>query len=227
MTTAVFPDVDRTDSGLALITPLHVGTAGIQRAVADAVVAEWTAAPRPAGLLSQSCYVSTCGENVWTYEQWAGLESYRASGRMYEKPAALPGLGEGGADIERSAPIAFELYRSNLYDTQRIPALIVAPTFDVDGRGAQRAIVDALLDGPLKATVPGLLAAHFHYSLDGSRVLNYAEFTEESAHVAFLAGPTAQAATRLTQEMPGVRGIGGKRYLLHGSVVTAPAPPAS
>ncbi|ARZ68943.1 hypothetical protein SMD11_3306 [Streptomyces albireticuli] len=223
MTAPVFPDVDRPDSGLALVTPLYVGTPGIQRAVADAVLAEWTAAPRPGGLLSQSCYVSVCGENVWTYEQWTGLDAYRASGRLYERPATLRGIGEDGADIERSSPIAFRLYRSNLYDgTEGVPTRVVVPAFDVDGRAAQRGLIDALLDGPLAEGPPGLFAAHFHYSLDGSRVLNYAEFTDDQAHMDFLAGPKAAAATRLTAETPGVRGIGGKRYILHGSVGTAP-----
>ncbi|MBB5123033.1 hypothetical protein AF335_12185 [Streptomyces eurocidicus] len=222
MTTPVFPDIDRADSQLALVTPLYVGTPGIQRAVADAIVAEWTAAPRPEGLLSQSCYVSTCGENVWTYEQWTGLDAYRASGRMYEQPVTLRGLGQDGADIERTAPIAFHRYRSNLYDTEGVPTRIVAPTFDVDGRAAQRAIIDALLDGPLVKGTPGLLSAHFHYSLDGSRVLNYAEFTEDQAHLDFLADPTAMGSTQLTNDMPGVRGIGGKRYILHGTVGAAP-----
>lgn len=217
MTAPVFPDIDRADSRLALVTPLYVGTPEIQRAVADAIVAEWTAAPRPDGLLSQSCYVSVCGENVWTYEQWTGLDAYRASGRMYEPQATLRGVGKDGADIERTAPIAFHRYRGKTYDTESVPTRIVTPTFDVDGRAAQRGIIDALLDGPLVEVTPGLLSAHFHYSLDGSRVLNYAEFTDDEAHLVFLAGPAVEA-TQLTNDMPGVRGIGGKRYILHGTV---------
>ncbi|MEH0424366.1 monooxygenase [Streptomyces sp. B21-083] len=222
MAPANFPVVDRPDSELVLVTPLYVGTADVQHTVADAVVAEWAATSRPEGLLTQTCYVSTEGENVWTYEQWTGLEAYRDSGRMYRQPAALSGLGRNGTDIERCAPIAFKRYRSNVFDTVGTPTRIVAPMFDVDGRGAQRTIIDRLLDGPLTEATPGLLSAHFHYSLDGSRVLNYAEFTEDQPHLDFLASPIAQATTKLTEDTPGVRGIGGKRYLLHGSVGVPP-----
>ncbi|WP_329381139.1 monooxygenase [Streptomyces sp. NBC_01351] len=218
MATPLHPTIDRPDSTLALITPLFVGTAEIQRAAADAIVAEWSAAPRPEGLLSQSCYVSTEGENVWTYEQWTGVESYLASGRAFRAPEPLRGLGTDGTDIERSAPIAFERYRSTVFDTGSVPTRVVVPTFDVDGRAAQRNVIDRLLDGPLTEATPGLLSAHFHYSLDGSRVLNYAEFTGDDEHMAFLASPIAHETTRLTKETPGVRGIGGKRYVLHGSV---------
>jgi hypothetical protein len=215
---AVFPTIDRPDSGLVLVSPLYVGTAEIQRMAADAIVAEWSAASRPDGLLSQNCYVSTEGENVWTYEQWTGLDAYLNSGRAYRQPAPLRGVGNEGADIERCSPIVFERYRSSIFDTQGTPTRIVAPTFDVDGRAAQQNIIDALLDGPLTKATPGLLSVHFHYSLDGSRVLNYAEFTEDSKHLFFLASPIAQATTKLTEDTPGVRGIGGKRYILHGSV---------
>lgn len=222
MAPADFPVINRPDSELVLVTPLYVGTADVQHAVADAVLAEWTATERPEGLLSQTCYVSTEGENVWTYEQWTNLEAYRDSGRMYRQPATLRGLGRDGADIERCAPIAFQRYRTTVFDTTGTPTRIVAPMFDVDGRAAQRTIIDRLLDGPLTEATPGLLSVHFHYSLDGSRVLNYAEFVKDEDHLDFLASPIAQATTKLTADTPGIRGIGGKRYLPYGSVGTPP-----
>ncbi|MFE9824080.1 monooxygenase [Streptomyces sp. NPDC005791] len=221
MGTATLPGVDRKDAGLALVGPLYVGSPHLQQKVADAIVAEWAAAPRPEGLLSQSCYVSTDGENVWTYEQWTELSAYRATGTQ-EPPAPLRGLGPDGADIERCAPTPFQRYRSRVYEPSSVPTRFVAPAFDTDGRAPQRGIIDALLDGPLTTATPGLIAAHFHYSLDGGRVLNFAEFTEDSAHEFFLDSPSAQVTTRITQDMPGVRGIGGRRYVLHGSVVTVP-----
>ncbi|MEU3711273.1 antibiotic biosynthesis monooxygenase [Streptomyces catenulae] len=142
---------------------------------------------------------------------------------MYLQPPTLRGRGTAGADVERCAPIAFRRYRSTVFDTVNAPTRIVAPMFDVDGRSAQRTVIDTLLDGPLTEATPGLISAHFHYSLDGSRVLNYAEFTEDEAHPDFLSSPIARATTELTQDTPGVRGIGGKRYLLHGGVGAPPA----
>lgn len=222
MTTIPLPDIDREDAGLALVSPLYVGSPAVQRQVAGALLDEWGAAPRPEGLLSQSCYLSTDGENVWTYEQWTDPATYRKAGPQ-EAPRPLRGLGEGGADLERCAPVPYLRYRSAVYEPASVPAAFVAPAFDTDGRGPQRAIIDALLDGPLAEASPGLVAAHFHYSLDGGRVLNFAEFTDGAAHDLFLDSARAQVTTRITNDMPGVRGIGGRRYVLYGSVVTVNA----
>lgn len=223
MGTAALPDIDREDAGLALVASLYVGSPAVQRKAADAVLEEWASAPRPEGLLSQSCYLSTDGENVWTYEQWTGLPAYRKAGAQ-EPPAPLRGLGENGADVERCAPAAYQRYRSAVYEPDSVPTVFVAPAFDTDGRAPQRAIIDALLDGPLTEATPGLIAAHFHFSLDGGRVLNFAEFTDGTAHDVFLDSPRAQVTTRITNEMPGVRGIGGRRYVLHGTVASGPHP---
>ncbi|MGV9693209.1 antibiotic biosynthesis monooxygenase [Streptomyces sp. NPDC003444] len=220
MGTAALPDIDREDAGLALVAALYVGSPAAQRKVADAVLEEWASAPRPEGLLSQNCYLSTDGETVWTYEQWSDLSACREAGGQ-EPPAPLRGLGENGADIERCAPVAYRRYRSAVYEPGSVPTAFVAPAFDTDGRAPQRAIIDALLDGPLTQATPGLIAAHFHFSLDGGRVLNFAEFADGTAHDVFLDSPRAQVTTRITDEMPGVRGIGGRRYVLRGSVVSA------
>jgi hypothetical protein len=92
----------------------------------------------------------------------------------------------------------------------------VVATFDVDGPGRQRSIINAIADAlvdSLQDRHPGMLSANFHSSVDGSRVLNYAEWTSEAEHVAFLEGATRVTTLRISTTTPGVRPIGFTRYL--------------
>jgi hypothetical protein len=214
---SVFPDVYRPDSGVALVSPLYVGTRARQLEEARNAAAAFHSDPLPDGFVSYSAFASTDGENLLTYAQWTSDKSYR---RFVD---ATP---LGPDQFERAQPIRFVPYRSSAFDGGAVPGLLVAPTFDVDGPDRQRRSIDALVDGPLSRPFPGLIASHFHISLDGSRVLNWAEWADEAAHEAF--GRTTLPAECLDAiTMPGVRGIGGKRYTLLQSVTRdepAPAP---
>jgi hypothetical protein len=64
--------------------------------------------------------------------------------------------------------------------------LVFVVTFDVDGPDRQRKPIDALLNGPLSKPIPGLIASHFRISLDGSRVLSWAQWSHEAAHEDFM-----------------------------------------
>jgi adenine deaminase len=62
---------------------------------------------------------------------------------------------------------------------------------------------------------PGGIAGHFHVSVDGTRVLNYAEWVDEASHVQAVgdAGSIGRApAWRRVQTMPGVVNLGFRRY---------------
>jgi Antibiotic biosynthesis monooxygenase len=76
---------------------------------------------------------------------------------------------------------------------------------------------------------PGLIAAHFHISDDGTQILNYAEWVNEQAHRDALEhgptqgiGQTNSPHWRNVQNMPGVTPTGLQRYSL-SSLMTAPA----
>lgn len=198
-----FPDVARPDARTVLIGPRFAGGPERQLELAQEALHGWEHEPWPDGLLSASCFLSTDGLTVLTYELWAD-EAARAA-----------------------ETVAFRLYRSVIGDGEgdggpRVPGCIAIPSFDTDGSERQRAIVDSLVDGPLARPIPGLIAAHFHLSTDGTRVFNYAEWTDARSHEAAMSGAVLQASARLTQGLPGIRNIGCPRYHLHRTV-TGPA----
>ena len=62
---------------------------------------------------------------------------------------------------------------------------------------------------------PGGISGHFHISVDGTRVLNYAEWVDEASHVEAVgdAGSIGRGpAWRRVQTMPGVVNLGFGRY---------------
>lgn len=201
-----FPDVQRTDSGIALVWPLYVATEAEQRFEANAIITGLRDKPLPDGFVSISVFASTDGETLLTYAQWSSDAAYRSFEAGLDNTVGM-----------RVQPIRYAPYRSSVLDPESKPGILVAPTFDVDGPNRQRASIDALVDGPLSKPCPGLIASHFHASLDGSRVLNWAEWADEEAHEAFMqTSLPAECLDVIT--MPGVRGIGGKRYTLIASV---------
>ncbi|MGI5467495.1 antibiotic biosynthesis monooxygenase [Streptomyces sp. CA-132043] len=217
-TVSPLPDIARPDAGLALVSPLYVGSPARQLVASEEATAPWRERPAPEGFLSFNTFVSTDGENVLTYAQWTGQDAYDAFVRAERgRKDGVAGTG----DVRRADPIRYRLHRSNVTDPGTVPGCIVAPVFDVDGPERQRLVADALLDGPLAPPYPGLVALHFHVSTDGSRVLNYAEWVDEESHENFMKSEMPTKAFEAIQDMPGVRGLGGKRYVLHESV-TAP-----
>ena len=147
---------------------------------------------RALGLASLSGLVSTDGDTALAYGQTAGEPSARA----------------------RSGAAEYRLTRSVAL-AEGAPACVVVAVFDVDGPGRQRTIIDAIADSLLDAPQdrhPGMLSANFHTSVDGGRVLNYAEWASEAQHIAFLEGATRATTLRISTTTPGVRPIGFTRY---------------
>jgi hypothetical protein len=148
-------------------------------------------AVRALGLLTHSRFVSVDGSIVLAYGQATG------------EPPEVPGA------------VRYRLGRTVVL-AEGTPACVVAATFDVDGPGRQQAIIDTIAESLTDA--PGLLSANFHTSVDGGRVLNYAEWTSEEAHIAFLDGATRATTLRISNTTPGVRPIGFVRYRPEWSV---------
>jgi heme-degrading monooxygenase HmoA len=206
--TTRFPDVDRPGVGIVLVAPLYVGSAERQQAEVARVMAPYRTDALPDGFLSMTAFVSTDDENVLTYAQWTSDDAYREFVRA-------GGLGE--LDEDATEPVRYKLYRGRILEPGSVAGALVAPVFDVDGRDRQRRSADNLVDGPLGKPFPGLVASHFHLSTDGTRVLNWAEWVDEEAHLRF--GESSLPHECLSAiTMPGVRGIGGKRYLLAESI---------
>ncbi|WEV27212.1 antibiotic biosynthesis monooxygenase [Streptomyces sp. 71268] len=192
-----YPDATRADAGLATFSTWRVGTPERQRAAVDAIAATWRRLPWPTPeLLGYSVYTGTDGETLLHYAQWtseAAREAYVGAGRQAahaaEIDAAVPG-------IERDGVTSYRLYRSAFTPRSRGPrapavgcAVAVSIEFDGPDEARLRRWVDGWFDGdePEVDDFDGLLAAHFHVSTDGTRVLNYAEWVSVQAHVDALA----------------------------------------
>lgn len=66
------------------------------------------------------------------------------------------------------------------------------------------------------APMPGSIAAYFHTSADGTRVFNYAEWTNEQAHIDLVTADDPRGIRRrITGEIPGVRPCGYRRWHLY------------
>jgi len=224
-TDAAFPDVTRADAGTILVSPWIVGTPQRQHAAINATLAEWTHAPLPQGFLSLSCFASTDGRTVLNYAQWTSDGAHLAF-MQTARPALVREIDAVVPGIERPGVTRYRLDRSVVPKDQprRTPTAMIAVTFDVDNAAVQRTLIDSLVTtGPaLTDPHPGLIAAHFHASIDGRRVLNYSEWTDIAAHADFLASATSARTRAIVETIPGVALFGFTRYRLHGSLA-APA----
>ncbi|WP_156724225.1 antibiotic biosynthesis monooxygenase family protein [Streptomyces apocyni] len=221
------PRITRPGVGAVLVSTWRVGTPERQRAAVDAIRETWEGAPWPTGdLLSYSVYTGTDGDTLLHYSQWRDVAAYdtfvqvHRDGRNARIDAAVPG-------IQRVALNKYELYRSGGLAGEageaRAPGAIVIVDVEFDGPDAarQRAWVDAVFEAleSDEKPHPGGISGHFHVSLDGTRVLNYAEWESEQAHIEALAGPgegigTATPEWHRVQNFPGLTGGGSvKRYL--------------
>lgn len=201
------PDLRRADATTVHVATRHVPDPETGHREAAEAAEQWQAAVWPDGLLSVSVYLSTDGATLLSYTQSSGPDGY--------PQLAAPLKGFAGAPAVAYAPP----HRTVQLNSTATPAAFVVAVFDTDGPDAQRevaaAVGDAVRDAPA-ARHPGLISANFHLSADGSRVLNYAEWTTDAAHEEFLAGATRAATLRATHSTPGVRPIGFTRYhLLH------------
>jgi deazaflavin-dependent oxidoreductase (nitroreductase family) len=198
---SMWPQIARPDAGTVLVTE-------------SSSAAAWEGTPWPAGLLSFTEFAATDGGAVLTYTQWASGEADHAF------VAGLTG----------AEPVEYELYRSGGREDRPTPGCLVAVRVEFDGpdRERQRQWIDTVFQALASEAEPhpGGIAGHFHVSADGTRVLNYAEWTDEQAHRDAIesSGQGAvggSADWRRVQEFPGVRSSQVRRYHLLRSL---PAP---
>jgi len=209
-------DALRADAGLVLVGEWAVASQQDQRPAADAALAAWQDGAWPVGLLAYHCLLGEDGGNLLHYQQWTSADACRAfvaTGRprwLASVAAAVPG-------IQHRQATGYQRYRS----TPRLdgaPATGCLATVSVDFDGAdperQRDWVDSVFsaaDSDQASLEAGLVAAHFHLSVDGTRVLNVAEWTNADAHRRAVTKPAARLR-RTTQQFPGVTGIAVQRF---------------
>jgi hypothetical protein len=247
MTTALdsLPDITRSDVDIAVVKRWNASFTTVeQRASADALTQ--ASARTPPGLLTISGFLSTSRSTdvrllpgipanhgppraeaprmMMSYEQWASEDAYRSSLAAQHKPGRQP------------AAEPYRLYRSQVnadsQDTMPGSHCVVIVTIGFDGSDEQRlrrwidAVVDALEAEP--NAIPGMISGHFHASLAGNRVLNYAEWTSEQAYDDALAhGPAGVGQTdlphwRTVREFAGVTTNTVTRYALDRAIPFLP-----
>ncbi|MFB4424418.1 antibiotic biosynthesis monooxygenase [Streptomyces sp. QL37] len=202
------PDLRRTDATSVFVAQVYVPGRASGLETAAHLAEQWSRPGRPSSVLSFSCYLSTGEDTVLTYVQCDDGDSYHPFVRSLEGAAQWPA-------------VEYRLRRSvRPAGNDGPPACVVVATFDVDGAERQDRVIDSLSDaieGMPADRTEGMISANFHVSTDASRVLNYAEWTSDEAHTAFLGSTTREATKRASGGIPGVRPIGFKRYhLLHG-----------
>ncbi|MGC5535237.1 antibiotic biosynthesis monooxygenase [Streptomyces sp. SR-10] len=214
------PDPTRADARLAKASTWNVGTQRRQREAVDAIRKAWESRewPHP-GLLSYSVYAGEDDATLLHYSQWTGEQAYQdfvresRDVRNAEIDAAVPG-------IERLGLHTYELYRSGLRaagDTRETGCLVIVEAeFDGPDPARQRAWVDTVFEalGEEADLPPGGIAAHFHVSTDGTRVINYAEWESAEHHIAALAAPGDGVGSpsphwERVHNYPGMTGGGG------------------
>jgi hypothetical protein len=238
------PVIARPDATVSTFSEWTTGSSERQHAALDAAIDAWTDRARPDGMLSYTCFLSTDGSTLRHHTQWTDDDA-RSRFWSAESPEAAPArlaesqvarvrtIDEVVPGIERDGLAVYDLYRSHLA-AGPAPATgcVVIVTVDFEGpdRDRQARWVDevvAALDAEPEPT-PGLIAAHFHRSVDGTKVVNYAEWTSEQAHHDALdQGPDGLSQTerpewRRVVEFSGVADTNVKRYREHrGLSVTA------
>ncbi|WP_321477257.1 antibiotic biosynthesis monooxygenase [uncultured Paludibaculum sp.] len=187
------PNLMRPECGLVAVSEWTVETPERQRATVDAFAAAWANAPWPQGLLTCSLLCGNDGRSIVIYGQWTNEESYRSGLETHLRPRAAL-VDQKVPGIVRSAPDFYRLHRSRLRDTAAFPGCIVLITFEFESPDHERqkqfiSNVFRVIDGmPVQAE--GAIGGHFHASMDGLRVLNFAEWANEASHRQAIEGPS-------------------------------------
>ncbi|MEX0174226.1 antibiotic biosynthesis monooxygenase [Streptomyces sp. LMG1-1-1.1] len=215
------PDLHRPGVGAVLVSTWRVGTPERQRAAVEAVRTAWESREWPdLGLLSYSVAVGTDGDTLLHYSQWTEQQAYDDFVRTYrddrnaEIDAAVPGIER--VELRRYAPVHRSAGGTGAGEP---PGIVVVVEGDFEGAGEGRreewvdSVFSALEEDAVARPAYGGLSAHFHLSTDGGRVLNYAEWESEQAHLDWLADDARQSeAWRRVHEYPGLVGGRVARY---------------
>ncbi|MFF5449231.1 antibiotic biosynthesis monooxygenase [Streptomyces sp. NPDC012888] len=215
------PDFARPGVGEVKVSTWRLGSPERQRAAVDAIARTWQSRDWPdLGLLSYTVLAGTDGDTLLHYSQWTSHEAYEEyfrslrDDRNSEIDAAVPG-------IDRVALHGYRHYRSEGTPV-RTPGSVVVVEADFDpavpdaARTFTDLVFEALATDPSPAA--GGLSGNFHLSVDGTRMLNYAEWESEQAHVDALAAPgdgigSATPEWREVMEFPALRSSGFRRYV--------------
>lgn len=183
--TGPLPSVSRRDVGHALVSTWRIADDDSQHTAAAAALDAWRDGTWPPGLLSHTVLLGTDGHTLVHYAQWTdehALDEFRRAGRGARDEAfeaQLPGA-------ERLEVTGYRLYREAVPERPFEPGAVVLVSFRTDSTATGEQFVDELLRRHPVTTdeqdPEGMAGNHFHIAVDGSRMLNWAEFATVDAH---------------------------------------------
>jgi hypothetical protein len=230
ITVHTHPEMTRPDAGLVVVTEFEVGGSDQQQALFAASRSAWDTLPWPETLLSIAWLASTDGQRALAYVQWRDDSEFESYGRTH-RPILAAHLKAAMPSLVPAPPTFYRRYRSGTRPDAVEPGCIVAVSveFDAADETRARAWIDSVFEAIAADPAPpaGGLGAHFHVSLDGTRVLNYAEWIDEASHVAALERSGIGAVGsgpgwRAVQTFPGLKSSHVVRYRLDRRLVPAP-----
>jgi hypothetical protein len=220
---SILPDVGRPDATFVVSRDFTVERPESLRHSADVLLDAWDDIRWPEGLLSISVFLGTDGITIFHYVQWTNKEAFDEYIALGD-PGPAPYIVQMAPELKMSNLAQYTPYRSAPNEARSVPGCIVVVEVEFDGPDyqRQRAWVDAVFealatDAGGEAGLPeGGLGAHFHTSVDGTRVLNYAEWVDEASHIAALErGGDSIGRGELwdrVQRYPGLKGSTVRRF---------------
>ncbi|MCF3102146.1 antibiotic biosynthesis monooxygenase [Streptomyces roseoverticillatus] len=167
-------------AGITLMSRWITGTPERSRAAADALL-DASAGDAAGAQLALHVFEDVDGAGLLTYAQWTSAEDHLAfvregrATRVARVDTLVPGIERPGLDRTH-------LYRSTVLDADGAAELFVVTRHDTGGRPEdRRAWADARAAALTDAGHEGLLAAHFHLTVDGERVVEIAEWSSAAA----------------------------------------------
>jgi DNA-binding transcriptional MerR regulator len=217
----LLPRIDRPEVGLVVLGEWRAASPGTQHAVVDAAVAQGQRLGWPAGLLSHTVFAGSDGCAVVHYSQATDEETFK---NFTSNPQWAAGVDAVVPGVQRLGAKPYRLYRSVRTATPGEAGCVVIVRFTTETAEHAAAWVDALLEAGRGDDPPaGMLSAHFHISLDGTSILNYAEWVDSASHESSVQARPQHADSDLVKvvdETPGVRFVGFDRFPRWRSVAT-------
>jgi quinol monooxygenase YgiN len=216
MTTApvAVPHVIPSDHGIVVTSRLRFPDRQSQRAASDTAMARLRRLTGPEGRRWIACFLGTDGQLVLFYEQWTDEGAYQRHAvsldRQYEDDAV-----EGGTRLD-TVISRLGGRPGSRSDDDPFPGCVALVSIATDGPEYQRRAADMIANVAAEPH-PGGIGGHVLFSVDGSRVTLYAEWTSEEAHREAVAGAAFGGQGGIFDGIPGIRGLDMHRYQLYRS----------
>lgn len=219
------PRFNADDAGTTMISEWGLATQPRQQAALHAIQRTWRGRPWPEGLRSYHVFASIDGTTLLHFSRWSEDAAFEAFVARH-RDARVDVIDAEVPDIVRDGLGRFKLYRSHLAHPSPAPTgCIVVVRVEAASAALQQEWIDTVCSALQGDPVPGLIAAHFHVCDDG-RIVNFAQWESEAAHVKAMAGG-AGIAQRETPEwlrvrtLPGITQRGMQRFHLPDTIGSA------